>query len=198
MSKTALSFYLDDTSPYGLPANTFQRFLDFCAGEGVRGESSVILGWGWEEHGLLSHPTSELQETYLEQIRRAFGCGIDSQMELMTHEGRFDFVAGRVLEGAQHEGIWLYEPTVTKQAYESYFGSILAEGVRVGVRFTGVTWPGCDCEACTARCAELERDPAFGVNPEVWQALLDLARRGEFRGRTVPCFVEESRPSIRP
>jgi len=192
MAKTALSFYLDDTGPYGRPPDAFKRFLDFVSAEGIAGESSVILGAGWEEHGLLSRPTADLQKAYIEQLHRAFGCGIDAHMELMTHAGLFDFTAGRVPEGAQHEGVWLHEPEVSVDAYESYFESIINEGERIGVRFTGVTWPGCSCEPCTTRYQELRKDPKFGINPNLWEALLNLAKRGRFRGRTVPCFSNGS------
>jgi hypothetical protein len=192
MARTALSFYLDETSPYGRPPDTFERFLDFVRAEGIAGESSVILGSGWQEHGLLSHPTTGIQKAYIDQLHRAFDCGIDSHMELMTHSGLFDFRAGRVPKGAQHEGVWMHEPAVSVEAYETYFESIIGEGEKIGVRFTGVTWPGCSCEPCTTRYAELRRDPNFGINPNVWKALLNLAKRGRFRGRTVPCFSNGS------
>jgi len=188
MDKTVLSFYLDDTSPYVAGADAFKTFLDFVSAEGIAGESSVILGSGWEAHGILSRPTTEEQRRYIAQVRRAFDCGIDSQMELMTHGGLFDFGAGRVPEGAEHEGVWLYEPEVSLAAYESYFEHIIAEGERIGVRFTGVTWPGCGCEVCERRSQALREKGVMQVNPNVWQALLNLAKQGRFRGRTVPCF----------
>jgi hypothetical protein len=193
MSKTALSFYLDDTSPYGRPPDTFERFLDFVDTAGIAGESSVILGSGWQEFGLLSRPSTETQRRYIEQLQRAFGCGIDAHMELMTHAGLYDFTARRVPEGAQHEGVWLHEPEVPVAAYEAYFRCILDEGEKIGVQFTGVTWPGCSCEPCTRRYAELRQSPSFGINPNVWAALLNLAKAGRFRGRTVPCFTNGNR-----
>ena len=182
MSKTALSFYLDDTSPYGRPPETFQRFLDFVAAEGIAGESSVILGSGSKDHGLLSRPTTDLQGQYIEQLHRAHGGGIDAHMEVMTHSGLYDFAQQRVPDGAQHEGVWLHEPEVPVAAYEAYFRNIIAEGERIGVRFTGMTWPGCSCEPCTRRYRELRQSPSFGINPNVWTALLNLAREGKFRG----------------
>jgi hypothetical protein len=106
----------------------------------------------------------------------------------MTHAGRFDFAEMRVPEGAIHEGVWLYEPSVSTDDYKAYFGNILAEGERIGVRFTGVTWPGCGCEACTRRYQELYDAGITEPNPNFWQALLWLAQQGKFRGRTVPCF----------
>jgi hypothetical protein len=82
----------------------------------------------------------------------------------------------------------MHEPAISVEAYEIYFESIIGEGEKIGVKLTGVTWPGCSCEPCTTRYAELRRDPNFGINPNVWKALLNLAKRGRFRGRTVPCY----------
>ncbi len=187
--KTVLTFYMDDTNPYIVGAEPFRVFLDFVSSEGIAGESSVILGYGWEDHGLLSGPQTDEQRAYIELLHRAYECGIDSHMELMTHGGRFDFGSGRVPADAQHEGIWLYEPAVTLEEYESYLGNIIKEGERIGVRFTGVTWPGCGCGVCQARFVELGKGGSPEVNPNVWKALLNLAKQGKFRGRTVPCFV---------
>jgi hypothetical protein len=187
-----LSFYIDDTAPYGLPPDAFKRFLDFVLSEGIAGESSVILGRFEKDYGLLSRPTSDLQRAYIEQLHRAFECGIDLHMELMTHQGRYDFQKDCVPDGAIHEGIWLYEPAVSVEEYESYFGNIIAEGEKIGVRFTGMTWPGCGCSVCQTRYAELRKDGLYRINPNVWQALLNLAKHGKFRGRTVPCFADDS------
>jgi len=132
-AKTVLSFYVDDANPYIAGVEAFKMFLDFVAGEGIAGESSVILGYGWEEHGLLSRPKTDAQRAYIEQLHRAYECGIDSHMELMTHGGLFDVGTGRVPDAAQHEGIWLYEPAVSLEAYESYFGHIIEEGDRKSV-----------------------------------------------------------------
>ena len=110
-------------------------------------------------------------------------------MELMTHGGLFDFRLGRPPDGAQHEGIWLYEPGVSVDQYESYFTQIVEEGEKIGVRFTGVTWPGCLCDVCTRRYAELRKNGPLAENPNLWKALLNVAKRGKFRGPTVPCFL---------
>jgi hypothetical protein len=195
--KTVLSFYCDDTSPYGYPPDTFKRFLDFVSAEGVAGESTVLLGAGWPDPGPLSRPTTDLQRTYLAQLRRAFECGIDSHMEIMTHGGLFDFEKGVVPEGATHEGLWLHEPAVSVATYQDYFAHIIAEGERVGVRFTGLTWPGCSCPACTKRYQELAREGVTDINPNVWQALLALAKQGRFRGPTVPIFPAGEVPEAR-
>jgi hypothetical protein len=188
MEKTILSFYCDDTNPYCAPPEAFKIFLDFAASEGIAGEASVILGYEWAEHGLISRPTTDIQSAYLEQIQRAFSCGIDSQFELMTHGGLFDFENNCIPAGAIHEGLWLFEPDVTTEEYETYFNAILSEGHRVGVRFTGLTQPGCGCETCNRRHQELRSGNQSDPNPNVWQALLNLAKRGKFRGPTVPCF----------
>jgi hypothetical protein len=187
--KTVLSFYCDDTSPYGYPPDTFKQFLDFIAAEGVAGESTVLLGPGWEDHPL-SRPTTDVEKAYVAQLPRAFACGIDSHMEVMTHGGLFDFDKGVAPEGAIHEGLWLWEPAVSVETYQDYFAHIIAEGERIGLRFTGLTWPGCGCEACTRRYRELQEAGVTGINPHVWQALLSLAKQKKFRGRTVPVFPD--------
>ncbi len=190
MYKTILSFYCDDTSPYHAPPEALKIFLDFASSEGIAGESSAILGYSWHgsDDSLLSRPTTNAQVAFIEQLRRSYACGIDTHCELMTHWGRFDFDEMRMPEDAIHEGVWLYEPDVPAAAYEDYFAHILAEGERIGVRFTGVTWPGCGCERCTYRYQELHSAGFNEPNPNVWQALLHLAQQGKFRGPTVPCF----------
>ena len=188
MEKTILSFYCDDTNPYIAPPEAFKTFLNFAASEGIAGESSVIFGYDWNEYGLISRPTSREQEAYLDQIRRAFSCGIDSQFELMTHNGLFDFDKFLIPSGAKHEGVWLFEPNVTVREYETYFSNILAEGERLGINFAGLTQPGCGCEACIRRYQELNAINVTKPNPNVWQALLKLVAAGKFRERCVPCF----------
>jgi hypothetical protein len=188
VEKTILSFYCDDTNPYCAPPAAFKTFLDFTASEGIAGESSVIFGYAWQEHGLMNRPANQAQSAYLEQVQRAFSCGIDSQFELMTHNGLYDFTQGKIPAGAIHEGLWLFEPAVTIAEYETYFNNIIDEGERLGIRFTGLTQPGCGCEACTRRYQELHTAGLTEPNPNVWQALINLAKAGKFRGPTVPCF----------
>lgn len=187
--KTALSFYCDDTNPYDAPPEAFKIFLDYAAAEGIAGESSVIPGFHWRDQGVLSQRRNKVQEEYIEQVQRAFSCGIDTHCELMTHEGLYDFAAGRMPEGVVHEGLWMFEPGVSVAEYEAYFGKILAEGERIGLRYTGVTWPGCSCDACNRRYAELRAAGVTEPNPNVWQGLLNLAKKEKFRSKTVPCFV---------
>jgi len=187
--KTVLSFYCDDTGPYRAGAEAFEIFLNYCAENGISGESSVILGGAGRS--MSRNPTDE-EQAYLSQVRRAFECGIDTHMEIMTHGGLFDFAGNNIPEDAAHEGLWLHEPEVTVEEYQDYFASIIAEGEKAGIQFTGLTWPGCGCEVCTKRYAELRAAGVTEPNPGVWQALLNLTKQGKFRGRTISCFFGSS------
>jgi hypothetical protein len=187
--KTILSFYCDDTSPRVAGAKAFETFLDYCAKQGITGEASAILGMSG--HSMCRKPDAE-EKAFLQQVARAWECGIGTHMELMTHHGLFDFEANREKEAAVHEGLWLHEPAVTAEGYQRYFGSIIAEGQQAGVRFTGLTWPGCSCEACTRRYAELKTAGHKEPNAAMWQALLNLAKENRFRARTVPCFFDST------
>jgi len=187
--KMVLSFYCDDTGPHVAGAKAFETFLDYCARQGIAGESTAILGASG--HSISRDPNGE-EKAYLRQLARAKDCGVDTHMELMTHQGLFDFEANRQQQGVIHEGLWLYEPETTVEQYYRYFAAIIAEGQRAAVQFTGLTWPGCGCETCTRRYAELRASGHRAPNPAMWQALLKLAKEGKFRGRTVPCFFDSS------
>lgn len=187
--KTILSFYVDDTSPYVAGTKAFQTFLDYCAEHKIAGESSAILGAGG--HSMAREPNDE-EQAFLKQVARAWDCGVGTQMEIMTHGGLFDFDGNRTPPDAPHEGLWLHEPAVTVKQYQDYFASILAEGDRGGIKFTGFTWPGCGCPVCTKRYAELRAAKHTEPNPAMWEALLNLAKQGKFRGPTVPCFFGSS------
>ena len=187
--KMILSFYCDDTGPHVAGAKAFETFLDYCARQGIAGESSAILGVSG--HSISQGPNEE-EKAYLRQVGRAQECGIDTHMELMTHQGLFDFDANHQREGAIHEGLWLHEPGITVEEYQRYFAGIIAEGQRAAVRFTGLTWPGCGCDACTRRYAELRASGHSEPNSAIWKALLNLVKEGEFRGRTIPCFFNSS------
>jgi hypothetical protein len=91
---TILSFYLDDTNPYVAPPSAFRTFLDFVAGEGACGESSLILGYDWSNHGHLEAPLADPTNEYITQVQRAYACGIDTHCELYTHQGLYDFAHG--------------------------------------------------------------------------------------------------------
>ena len=187
--KMILSFYCDDTSPSVAGAEAFKDFLDYCAEHKIAGESTCLLGSSGHS---LPRQANEQERAFLNEVGRAWKCGIDTHMELMTHRGLFDFEANREPEGGVHEGLWLHEPAITVAQYERYFGSIIAEGQLAGIQFTGLTWPGCGCAACQARYAALRASGQGKPNPAMWQALLNLARQGKFRSRTVPCFFDAS------
>jgi hypothetical protein len=187
--KTILSFYCDDTGPYNAGAEAFEIFLNYCAEHGIAGESSAILGANGKS--MSRNPTDE-EQAYLKQVRRAFKCGIDTHVEIMTHGGMFDFAGNSIPEYATHEGLWLYEPEITVAEYQEYFANIIAEGEKAGIQFTGLTWPGCGCDVCTKRYAELRTDGITEANPAVWQALLNLAKQGKFRNHKLPCFFGSS------
>lgn len=105
--KTILSFYCDDTSPYGVGTGTFQTFLDYCGEQRIAGESSAILGLGG--HSMTRNPSEE-EQAFLKQLVGAWDCGVDTHMETMTHGGLFNFDADCVPATAVHEGLWLHEP----------------------------------------------------------------------------------------
>jgi len=188
MRKTVLSFFCDDTSPWRASPGAFGEFLDYVKSEGIAGESSVILALG-SGGRVLSEPRSDAERTYIEQVNRAYECGIDAHMEVMTHGGRYDFQKRCIPEDAIHEGLWMHEPGVPTEDYETYFENIIAEGAKIGVRFTGLTWPGGGGPAVSRRYGELHSQGMTNLSPNCWQALLNVAKRGGFRGRTVPCFV---------
>jgi hypothetical protein len=197
MDKTVLSFYVDDTNPYDAPPEAFKIFLDFVSTEGAAGEASLILGYNWEAQGHTGYPLTDVQAAYLSQVQRAFACGVDTHCELYMHNGLFDFQENRMPAEAIHEGLWLFEPAVSVEEYVAYFSHILSQGEALGVRFTGLTWPGCDCKACDHRYRELQAQGVNTPNPNFWQATLNLAKAGRFRGRTVPCFFGEDLPEAR-
>ena len=164
-------------------------FLDFSAERRIAGEASLILGMGGR--CIAREPKGE-EQAFLRQVQRAWSCGIDSHVELMTHHGLFDFENNREKANAVHEGLWLHEPEVSVKQYEDYIGAILQEGGRAGVKFTGLTWPGCGCTPCKQRYAALQAAGHTEPNPALWPALLNIAKQGRFRGKTVPCFLKAS------
>ena len=188
-NKMILSFYMDDTNPEIVKAEAFRYFLDFCNGYGIKGESSVILGYGGSS--IIQDP-SDNHKLYLWQAKQAYNKGIDTHMEIMTHSTLFNFSENRKNESGIHEGLWLHEPSVTKAEYLAYFSSILDEGEKGGIRFTGLTWPGCGCEVCTARYAELRKEGPLHISQAAFDALLDMASQGRFRTRVLPVFYESS------
>jgi hypothetical protein len=188
-SRMLLSFYMDDTNPEIVKADAFKYFLDSCYGLGIGGESSVILGYNGKS---ITDEPNDNQKIYLWQIKQAYQKGIDSHMEIMTHNTLYNFDEGRKNESGIHEGLWLHEPAVTVPEYQKYFSDIIAEGEKSGVKFTGLTWPGCSCDICTKWYAELKNAGPLHINQAAFEALLNLAREGKFRSRVLPVFYESS------
>ena len=188
-NKMILSFYMDDTNPEIVKAETFKYFLDYCNGFGIKGESSVILGYNGKS---ITDDPDDNQRIYAWQARHAFERGIDSHMEIMTHSTLFDFRNGAKNESGIHEGLWLHEPGIKEEEYRAYFSAILEDGEKSGIKFTGLTWPGCSCEACTKRYAELKSAGPLHINQAAFNALLSLSKDGKFRGRVLPVFYEAS------
>ena len=188
-NKMILSFYMDDTNPEIVKAETFKYFLDYCIAFGIQGESSVILGY--TGNSITADPDDN-QRIYAWQAKQAYAKGIDSHMEVMTHNTLFDFKNGKKNESGIHEGLWLHEPGVKVAEYEEYFSGVLAEGEKSGIQFTGLTWPGCGCDACTKRYEELKNSGPLHLNQAVFDALLNLSRNGKFRSRVLPIFYESS------
>ena len=188
-TKMILSFYLDDTSPVNVSPQAFKTFLEFCDSHGVKGESSVVLGYDGVS---LSQDPDSIEKVYLELAANAYSMGIDAHMEIMTHHELYNFEKGHINESGIHEGLWLHEPDVGVEEYQRYFENILNEGDKSGIKFTGLTWPGCGCDACTKRYGELREAGPLKINSAVWEALLNLAKQGKFNGRVLPSFYESS------
>lgn len=188
-NRMILTFYLDDANPQIVPAEAYADFVDYCSKEGIRGEISLILGYSGKS---LTRDPDENQKRYIGQVKKAYDRGIDSQMEIMTHQKLFDFKANHEIETAGHEGIWLHEPAVSVSEYQAYFSSIIDEAQKEGLKFTGLTWPGCGCEVCTKRYAELKKEGPLHISQNAFDALLDLASMGKFRSRVLPVFYESS------
>jgi hypothetical protein len=147
---------------------------------------------------VLSSDQGESHAAYIETLSRSRDAGLDTHFELMTHGALYDFAHTTTPDDAQHEGVWLHEPDVSAETYEAYFQNIVTEGKRIGVSFTGMTWPGCSCDACRTRYGELDAVGGRRINPAVWEALLRLAERRAFAGRTVPCFIGSAQDSVEP
>ena len=105
--KMILSFYLDDTSPGIAGPEALWTFLEYCKAHGVKGESTVVLGY--DGKSMADDPDS-LEMKFLEYAGKSYESGIDTHMEIMTHQELYDFKAGKIHEDGIHEGLWLHEP----------------------------------------------------------------------------------------
>ena len=188
-NKMILSFYMDDTNPERVKSGPYKDFLDYCQTYGIKGESSLILGINGKS--LVIDPDDN-QRLYIQLAKESYSKGIDAHMEIMTHSELFDFKAGRINEEGIHEGLWLHEPSVTIAEYQAYFSNILEEGGKSGLKFTGLTWPGCGCNACTRRYSQLRESGPLQINHAAFEALLNLAKQGKFRGRVLSIFYESN------
>lgn len=186
-TRMILSFYLDDVNPEIVKSDAYVDFLNFCKINGIRGEMSFIPGYNGKSI-IRDHDQNQL--TYLENVKLAWSEGIDSHMEIMTHSTLFDFQAGKKRDDGIHEGLWLHEPGVTVKEYQDYFSSILTEAEKSSIKFTGLTWPGCGCEACTRRYEELKKLGPLHITDNAFQALLNLTKQNRFRNMVIPVFYE--------
>jgi len=187
--KMILSFYMDDTNPEVARPEAFRKFTEYCHLQGIRGESSVILGYAGTS--MVREPDTG-HRSFLRLVKESYAKGLDAHMEVMTHHELFDFYTGRKHETGIHEGLWLHEPSVSVLEYQKYFSNILDEGKKAGIRFTGLTWPGCGCDSCTSRYNELGNEVPLHLNQAVFDARLNLAKDGKFRGRVIPVFYDSS------
>jgi hypothetical protein len=188
-NKMILSFYVDDTNPQRAKAEAFKQFLGYCSANGIKGESSFIAGYNGKS---IVREHDQNQFDYIENVKQAWSNGIDSHMEIMTHSTLFNFETGLKNEEGIHEGLWLHEPAVTVDEYRNYFSSIVSEAEMAGIKYTGLTWPGCGCEACTKRYAELKAQGPLKISQSAFDALLSLAKNDKFRSRVLPIFYEAS------
>jgi hypothetical protein len=187
--KMILSFYLDDTNPETVKAGAFKAFVDYCALNGIKGEASFIPGYNGKS---IITDNNQNQQEFLNDLNRSWSKGIDTHMEIMTHDTLYDFKDGRKKENGIHEGLWLHEPSVTEQEYRDYFSGILSDAGKKSIKFTGLTWPGCGCETCTRRYEEFRKEGPLHFNPNVFEALLNLVVENKFRSNVIPIFYDSS------
>ncbi|MGH7143871.1 MAG: hypothetical protein ACREJ2_06990 [Planctomycetota bacterium] len=172
------AFIVDDVHGQdAASAAAFRAFRDWCGENGLRGETSLILGYRRDAEGspLPLHPD------YVRDLRQADQKKLfDAYMEVMTHGNRFDFGNGRIGLTGPHEGIWLLDESVAIEEYAAYFKNIAGMAAQYDLKVNGLTIPGCGCAACVAfkkgrRIAPLH---AGCLNSGVALALLQMAQKG--------------------
>ncbi len=187
---TDVSFYLDDVGPYAsgltdsdgsrLPvdAEALRTFLDYVRDTGLAGAVSVIPGM----FGLLSRAESPNERRFAAFLSELGQYPIDPHMEIMTHANLFDFSRMAVGDDGPTEREWLDDLSVSVVEYRDYFGSTIAAGRELGVAYAGMTTPGTHPD----------------MNPNVWQALLDLVEARDFGRQSIAVFavVEPDPPAI--
>ena len=187
--RTVLSFYCDDTNPYVAGAKPFEVFLDYCAEHRLAGESSTILGMGG--HSMCRKPNEE-EQAFLHQVaqrlemRHRHAHGIDDaprplRLRRQPRADRHWARGALALRAGSPRGAI---PALLRQHHRGRSAS----GRQV--HRTHLAWLRLRrLHAARMRnCAGAHKEP----NPAMWTALLNLAKEGKFRGRTVPCFFGSS------
>ena len=181
------SFIVDDVrAATDEEAGAFVRFSRWVEDAGLRGECSAICGLCRTPEG----SAAPLDETYAAEVTRATSTHLDAFMEVMTLATIYDFPNDRIHPHGPHEGVWLNERTRDMEEYLAYFESTTALANAAGFRHSGLTQPGCGCPLCVGYffgnhlCWDAKE-----VNSAVWDALLELARRGALAAPVAGAFV---------
>ena len=189
--RTALSLFVDDT--HFDPPDQVARLLAFCQDLGVRGKLSLISAFDCLALGeTFGMAAGAAQPAFLTALQGASARGFDVHMELMTHDVLWDFAAGHLHSGGPCEGIWLYDPEVSRADYTAYFGAVLDHAARSGVTINGVSVPGCDCARCADTWADLQARGHHVVSANAVSALLGLAVEGRFGVPVVALYSDEA------
>ncbi|MDY7010897.1 MAG: hypothetical protein SVV80_09130 [Planctomycetota bacterium] len=180
--KTVVSFFLDDVGPYATGAvgkekeltpidgDALKEFLEFLKAKGLAGAVSVIPGW---TDALLTKPKNDHERKFAEAVGAFGDYPVDPHMEIMTHGRLFDFSKMAPFEDGRNEMAWLDDHSVSLDECRDYFLGTIKVGRELGVCYTGLSTPGTHPQ----------------MNPNVWEALLDLAQAGELPNEAVPAFV---------
>ncbi len=181
------SFIVDDICVTAAEqAEAYRRFSSWVEEAGLKGETSAILGMQRDADGraLPPHPA------WIAEMARAQGRHLEFFMELMTHWTVYDFARDRLMDGAPHECVWLNDRNRGLEECMGYLGSIVRRGADLGIRFSGLTQPGCGCPACLDFFTrnQLHWD-GKELNPRVHEALLLLAREGRLAGPIAGEFI---------
>ncbi|NPV08277.1 MAG: hypothetical protein HPY83_10010 [Anaerolineae bacterium] len=178
---TDVSFFLDDVAPYAaglkdgsgrpLPVDgeALRNFLDYVRETKIAGAVSVIPGM----FGLLSRSTDPHERGFAAVLPELVRYPVDPHMEIMTHDRLFDFGLGTVREDGPTEMEWLDDHSISVDEYRDYFRGTIAARRDLGVTYAGMTTPGTHPN----------------MNPNVWQALLDVVEEGGFGREAVAVFA---------
>jgi hypothetical protein len=191
VNKTAVSLFVDDT--HFEPHGHFKTLVEFCAEQGVRGKVSLISAMNGSLGCLATgQKETNAEDEFLKILRLAAESDMDVHMELMTHGKLWDFASGRQRSTGPCEGIWLYDPEVPQAEFHAYLGAILDQAAVAGITINGVSVPGCDCDDCGRRWADLQASGHSTVCDNAYAALLDLAAAGRMGVTSVACYADQS------